>query len=659
MPIKSRIDIGVDSDKFKQSFNLFQKYQSALKEQYGAYVNHAPHIKAAAEVGGQVAKFLDLDQAARSQTNFAAAAQKASLTFKGLASGVKQTLEGFARVALSPLEILFPAGLAVGLFGLGAGLVGAGSIYGLERGAAGVSDRRREAMGLGVSYGSLSSFDLNFSRFGVGPETLGAVASGIYDFTSPEYIGLRSAGATARTTDEAAIALIRAIPRLFNGIPEGQIDNRSKSLGLGSILDLQTIVRLKNHPEEIEAQVNRYQLDRKILDISKESQEKWASFNVALERAGLDIETVLGKNLVSLADPLNKVSEGFVNIIDAFIDSGTITESLKGVESGLGRFTDYIGGDEFKQNAKGFVDAITALDPYGSKIGLLLKGLSFGDEVLNGLLAAAQGNGAALRTWLAKKFGADFLKDGISGIPGMHTGSDEPSPGLTGTGKPSIRYGSGRGQSHAPSAIIDSSTLGRGAGWNASVGAIPPALLARVQAENPNLSPRQCVELVQSMMHVGNVHDWRRGPSEKDSPEGAALATFGVHGESQFYALGGSGTPGIGRDHAVKLVKKYPDGSFDAISQDSGHAPHLIHMPWTGQGGEGDASSYYGIFNSSGPAGDNASLFNQRASAGSAAEHRGTHILDHMEHAPPGQVVVHDMTGGASQVTISRHQAAL
>ena len=112
-------------------------------------------------------------------------------------------------------------------------------------------------------------------------------------------------------------------------------------------------------------------------------------------------------------------------------------------------------------------------------------------------------------------------------------------------------------------------------------------------------------------MGVGNVHDWRRGPSETASPEGAALATFGVHGDSDLYAYGGSGTPGIGRDHALKLVKKYPDGSFDAVSQDIGHAPHLIHMPYTGRGGEGDASSYFAIFNKSGPAGGNIELFDR------------------------------------------------
>ena len=64
-----------------------------------------------------------------------------------------------------------------------------------------------------------------------------------------------------------------------------------KGRGLDSLLDLQTIVRLKNHPEEIENQVKRYQQDRKTLDISTGAQEKWASFDAAISRAGRDIET--------------------------------------------------------------------------------------------------------------------------------------------------------------------------------------------------------------------------------------------------------------------------------------------------------------------------------------------------------------------------------
>jgi hypothetical protein len=91
----------------------------------------------------------------------------------------------------------------------------------------------------------------------------------------------------------------------------------SRSHNLTSLLDMQSIIRLKNHPEEIENQVKRYQQDRKTLDISKDAQEKWASFDAAISRAGRDIETVLGKNLVALTPGLVKFSDDAVKFIDA------------------------------------------------------------------------------------------------------------------------------------------------------------------------------------------------------------------------------------------------------------------------------------------------------------------------------------------------------
>jgi class 3 adenylate cyclase len=78
----------------------------------------------------------------------------------------------------------------------------------------------------------------------------------------------------------------------------------SRSHNLTSLLDMQSIIRLKNHPEEIENQVKRYQQDRKTLD-------------AAISRAGRDIETVLGKNLVALTPGLVKFSDDAVKFIDA------------------------------------------------------------------------------------------------------------------------------------------------------------------------------------------------------------------------------------------------------------------------------------------------------------------------------------------------------
>jgi hypothetical protein len=450
MPIKTRIDVGADTDKFRQSYASFEKYRTALKALYGEQVERAPFIKAASDAGGQVLRFIDLDKAARSQTNFATAAQKASHAFRGLGTGVKNTLESFARIALSPLEMLFPAGLAVGLLGLGAGLVGAGTFYGLERGAAGVSDRRRQAMGLGVSYGSLSAYDLNFSRFGVGQDTLGAVAGGIYDFTSPEYMGLMNAGALGHgDTSEAAIDLIRSIPKIFATTPDGQIGRVAHSRGLDSLLDLQTIVRLKNHPEEIEDQVKRYQQDRKALDISKDAQEKWASFDAAISRAGRDIETVLGRNLVALTPGLTKFSDDAVKLIGAFVDSGAMTNALNGIRSGLQWVEDSLGSSGFKQSAKLFLSGLATLGPY---IDRFVNG-----PLAKGLLLAGRG-----LYYGADLFGNPNYNPSLGGLVGDVfgvRGQDGGHRTSTGLGGSSIRYYAGRCKERPPyGGVIDSAT---------------------------------------------------------------------------------------------------------------------------------------------------------------------------------------------------------
>ncbi len=134
MPIRSSISTEARPEALKASLALIDKYQAALKKQYGDYVAFAPYIKAASGATADMAKYLQREEvaaraAAATQARFTGAAQKAGNVFGHLASNVKLSIENLARYALSPLQILFPAGLTVGLFGLGAGLcvIGCGS----------------------------------------------------------------------------------------------------------------------------------------------------------------------------------------------------------------------------------------------------------------------------------------------------------------------------------------------------------------------------------------------------------------------------------------------------------------------------------------------------------------------------------------------------
>ena len=102
-------------------------------------------------------------------------------------------------------------------------------------------------------------------------------------------------------------------------------------------------------------------MDRKSFDISKDAQQKWASFDAALSRAGQKIKSALGRNLVSLAPGLKQFSDDAVKLISAFIDSGAVTNALKGIEGGLRRLDGAIGSAEFKRNGKIFLEGMDRL----------------------------------------------------------------------------------------------------------------------------------------------------------------------------------------------------------------------------------------------------------------------------------------------------------
>ena len=454
MPVKTKIAVEADADKFKQSFALFQKYQTALKKQYGEYVAKAPNIKATTVAGDDLSKFVNgLDRVASSQGKLAGGAEKAARAFHGLGVGVKSTLESFRRVALSPLQVLFPAGLAVGLFGLGAGLAGIGlagaTVYGLDRAASGVSDRRRRALGLGISYGSLTAYDVDFSRFGVGEETLGAVAGGIYNFASPEYLGLRALGATGGDTSEAAIALMRSIPEKLRGVPDQQVGAVARSLGLTNLLDLPTIIRLRNHPEEIEAQVKRYREDRASFNISQASQQAWAAFNAQIERAGRDIESAVGRNLVALTPALTKFSQDANDFLTMAIDSGAVGGALKAIKGGLQWLDTAIESPEFKAGSRRFLSGLETLGPYVAKFLLNTAHAVFigGRWVYYGAkLAGDPSYNPDLPTFIGDLAGQKQ--------PGREVPPNDPIL----SGRPSIRYYAGHEAERPPSNAIDSVT---------------------------------------------------------------------------------------------------------------------------------------------------------------------------------------------------------
>ena len=301
MPIKTQISAEADPAALKTSLMLLDKYRAALKALYGRDVLKAPHIAAVSTAARDLSEIMRSNEAAAesasaTQDRFAKSAQLAGKHFAGLAGSVEKSVANVTRYALTPLEAIIGEG-AIGGLALGAGLVTGGialaayagykAWQGLERGAGDVTAARRQAMGLGLGYGALSSYDLNFGRYGLGDQTLGNVATGVYDVTSPQYLPLLTSGAATGDTASAAIDLIKNLPEMLKNVPDQMVGTVARTKGWDKILSLDAIIRLKKaSPEEVQHQIEQYISDRKTLDISAESQKKWASFDSALVRAG-------------------------------------------------------------------------------------------------------------------------------------------------------------------------------------------------------------------------------------------------------------------------------------------------------------------------------------------------------------------------------------
>ena len=370
MPLRTKIDIDANPGDFQASVAALNKYRDAIQKSSSQWVKYGASVKSALKTASEVTAHLQqhsltLDHASSTQRRFGDAARSAGSIFANMARNTGSIANNLARSATSLFDIFTITGAIGALAGLGGGL------FGLEALARGVTGSRKEALGLGVDYGRMSAFELNFGRFGDAAAMLGAVSGGIYDVTSPAYVGLLASGVGARKGDAAqtAIELMKRLPGIFAGTQEGLIGPKAEALGLTQVMSVREIVAyLRSTPEERQSQIEHYEADSRTLTISADAQLKWARFDTAIARAGLNIETVLADQLVPLSEPLQHISSAFVDIIGTFAGSKTVGDALKAVEGGLEDFAQNVSSKEFKDAAGKFLDGLSHLAPIAEKI---------------------------------------------------------------------------------------------------------------------------------------------------------------------------------------------------------------------------------------------------------------------------------------------------
>ena len=248
-------------------------------------------------------------------------------------------------------DTLFKLIPALGI-GLITGALGSGfGIHVLDSVAADVLSKRRTALGLGMAYGAVQSFGVNYSRYGLGADTLEATAGGLYDATSPAYRSLVASGINPRGK-EAGGATLEEVQRMREVLaPFAGKENlipMAEAYGYDETFSHAQIRSLVNaNPNELAEQYKHYQEDTKAFEIPPDAAEKWANFRIQVTLAGEEMESIIAKHLGPLAPPLTHLAESAGKFIDALIKSGLAKEGIGHLHDGLKWLSDEIGSGGF------------------------------------------------------------------------------------------------------------------------------------------------------------------------------------------------------------------------------------------------------------------------------------------------------------------------
>lgn len=248
-----------------------------------------------------------------------------------------------------------------------AGILGAGSLWGLDRLAGSVGAGRRGAQGLGTSYGQARAFNLNFERLIDAPGFLSGVAgalaspSGAVPFGA---LGLDQGAMQKKGAADAGVEVLKKLMHIADTQPEtlwtsilsaGQLDRFNVST--------EDLRRLRaTSPEERKGIFGSYGKDVRSLGVSDKAARALQDFSVQLDRVGRTLESTFGERLSKLAPGLTALSDSVVKALSTFLDnSPAINTGLEKFGHSIEWLAGYVGSDDFQTKIKSFVTGIGEL----------------------------------------------------------------------------------------------------------------------------------------------------------------------------------------------------------------------------------------------------------------------------------------------------------
>jgi hypothetical protein len=338
--VRSIIDVVVNTGAFQRFAALYARYQQTL----------APAVQSWNQINTKVAS-----AASSSKTLQASSASTASSwrTIASHTASVASSLKSATDSLLRWTSISTIVG----------GLLGVGSLFGLDRLALGVGAGRREATGVGTTYGQQTAFNLSYGRF-VDHSFLGRISDAASDPTK-SWI-LRRLGATPQTlaagnSADIARQILPALEKFAKTTDISKLGLLARALHYTDIISEEELKRLRaSQPGELAAQGPKYGARLEAFKRTGTTEEQYQSFAEKLEEAGETIKNTFVIGLQPVIPKLTELSGALTNILVRFLKEIKPAD-IELLATKIGEFATYLGSPEFKEKLDKFINGMEEL----------------------------------------------------------------------------------------------------------------------------------------------------------------------------------------------------------------------------------------------------------------------------------------------------------
>lgn len=431
MATKSIIDIDVNDEKFKKFFELFEQYDSKVKDmpEHWKKLNEATSGGAAA-IGAAVSILLEpLNRSADAALEISRNLSKASKAQEQFRKATHESENGLKKMGKQARDVAHTI-FGLGKFVLKAGAVGtgmfAGGVFGLDRLAQSAVGSQRTALGMGLTTGQLRAFNTDLGRY-IDPSILSSVARQQSDYAGRVWLARATGLSTSQVEgmNAGAISAQLAIKahNWWQSTPESArtTQNLQATGFLQSGLSLEDIKRLGNTPlAQLQQAQGQYARDASALNISRANTNALYDFARKLTLAGQKLETAFTNKLAALGPSLGNFISSLEKDAEILIGEILTPANLKKLASGIDGLTNYLGKVDFRAIASDIGQFAHAVGSVASYIAKLFPGAGVGGkqpslhDIATSPAFTENPKKTAIGQWAAKHYLADMAGKGIA-----------------------------------------------------------------------------------------------------------------------------------------------------------------------------------------------------------------------------------------------------